>query len=391
MKSGILSLALRYAGVEYAGRDKAGKCPFCGGNRFFADDNKGIFTCNSNACGKRGGVINFAMELFPTASSKKEAMDQLEKAIGIDNNFKPQKIEKAYEPKECSIERRNAVYRKLVQLGTLLDVDKKDLLRRGLTEEQIRKAGYISLPRTEKERLRIGSEIVKSGLVVAEVPGFELTDFGYSVGDFGLAFRKKVFNMENLSDEDVMAYLCPSYDLHGNIQYFQIAWDKRLVGKDIVVYNKKKDFAKYTMFSTPTKQYGGKAKAECGYVGKYKKIDGNIIPDLQGATVLPIIEGVLKTAVYYNLVDGKEPCIAQVGVSNYKNLEKFLKELLEVCPEITGISNCYDMDKFSNDNVRAGSDKLKELCEQYGLTYENRIWNSKYKGIDDYAFAMKMI
>ena len=114
-----------------------------------------------------------------------------------------------------------------------------------------------------------------------------------------------------------------------------------------------------------------------------------IIPDLKGATTLPVIEGTLKTALYFELSGRKEPCISQVGVSNFRALKSFLGHLLEICPEIEQIDDCYDMDKFTNEDVEAGSKRLKEICEELGVRYHCRKWSSDYKGIDDYALAWR--
>lgn len=394
---GKISATLRKYGFSYKGTNIAGKCPFCGHNRFFVDDIHGIFTCNSNVCQKSGGVMDFAYafytEVVPLSpENKKEAVKILEQDIGMESiktaarqNYKDSKILNPTVP----IEQRNMVYRAMIRHGKLREVDRKHLLDRGYTNEQIDSYGYISMPATLEERQQMARLIQADGIPVKGIPGFEICDNICQVADFGLYYRKKIFGMQNVSDKDIVFFLIPSYDMHGKIQFFQIAWDKRLTGKKIVNGNEKK-FAKYTMYSTPGKEGGGKVNTTPGYCGYYKKNkDGVFVPDLRGKTSIPVIEGVLKTALYFELIYRKEPCIAQVGVNNYKALKKFLIELKKVCPELKQIDNCYDMDKFTNENVADGSKVLENLCNELGFRYHLRKWNPEYKGIDDYALAWR--
>lgn len=396
--AGKISSVLKKYGYGFAGNNRPGKCPFCGHKRFFVDDITGVWSCNSNQCQKSGGTLDFAYEFYTlivpkNPKDKKEAIRMLEEDIGIKNiQAVAKKITKEnWEPpkEEVPIERRNLVYRRMLKHCNLKQCDLEHLLQRGYTKDQVKSFGYISLPTSLEDRQRIARLIQSEGISVKGIPGFEFRNGEYQIADFGLSYRKKIFGKENLSDKEIVLFLIPSYDMHGKLQYFQIAWDKRLVGKKIVDSEEKK-FAKYTMFSTPNAKDGGKIHTVPGYIGFYKKnASGILIPDLQGKTSIPVIEGCLKTALYFELCGRKEPCIAQVGVNNYKALKKFLEDLKKTNPELEQVEDAYDMDKFENPNVKAGAETLESLCEEVGLKYHMRKWNPEYKGIDDYAFAWR--
>ena len=383
---------LRKYGYEVYTNGKPSQCPFCGRKHFYLDDKAGVFTCFYNGCGKSGGVKVFALEFYrdvlgQPVDSARDALNLLDEDLG--ENIAKWIPKDAYENNILNpiapIEHRNAVYKKMQQILPLKDADMQSLLDRGYTKEQIKSYGYVSLPVSDSDRKMCATLLLRAGISLKNIGGFELVDGEYKVADFGFYRRKSLFGLSDVSDWDIVAFLVPSYDMHGNLQYFQIAWDKRMVGDD-----GKRKYAKYTAFSTPKRPGGGKIKSDAAYVGYWKKNkDGILIPDLRGKTSIPVIEGPLKTALYFELSNRREACIAQVGVSNYKALKKFLIELKNYCPELEQIDDCYDMDRFTNENVMKGSELLENICQELGLRYHMRTWNEEYKGIDDFALAWK--
>jgi len=393
--NGWLSKLMEAYGIPFAGNNRAGLCPFCGGHRFFVDDAKGIFTCHSAKCGVHGGVTEFAFRLYQTVyaptderypKTRYQAVEQMKQDLGtvVLPVYKNRSVENTTAP----IEQRNKVYRRMMHICPLKDADKRQLLSRGYTVPQIRSFGYITLPVTYQDRRETAKRLMEDGCDLTGCPGFEIDrrTGEHVVADFGFFYRKK-----NLCPDGVALahYLIPSYDIHGNVQFFQIAWDKRLTGKNIPTAKGPRDFAKYTLFSTPHAQGGGRANASPGYIGRYKKENGVIVPDLHGQISIPVVEGTLKSALFYELSGRKQACISQVGVNNYRSLEKFLVELLKICPEILQIEDCYDMDKFEKKEVAAGSAKLEEICSKLDVAYRCRTWDSRYKGIDDFYYAKR--
>lgn len=72
------------------------------------------------------------------------------------------------------IDRRTAVYQALLSQLNLSDDHKANLLRRGLTQEQIDRLQYRSMP--TDDRRTIVHELTKSGLNLGGVPGFWMQD-----------------------------------------------------------------------------------------------------------------------------------------------------------------------------------------------------------------------
>lgn len=391
-----IGAVLRKYGFEVYTNGRPSKCPFCGHKHLYIDDKAGVFTCFYNGCNKTGGVKDFALAFYgevlgQSVNSAKEAMDLLDEDLG--ENIKKWIPQNAYLESNilnpiAPVEHRNIVYKKMTEILPLKEVDENSLLERGYTKEQIKSFGYCSLPVSEQDRIITARKLLEAGISLKNVGGFEMVDGVYKVADFGFYRRKRAFGYATASDMDFVCFLVPSYDIHGNLQFFQIAWDKRLTTRNEDEERKGINYGKYTVFSTPKRPGGGKIKADAGYVGYYKKNEnGIIVPDLRGKTSIPVIEGPLKTALYFELIGRKEPCIAQVGVQNYKALKKALIEMKNFCPELVQIDDCYDMDKFTKENVALGSENLKKVCEELGFRYHMRKWDSNYKGIDDYAFA----
>lgn len=404
---GKISFLLKKYGYRFAGNNRAGKCPFCGGNRLFVDDDAGIWTCNSASCELHGGVVDFAFLfytqiVYPSGGpdcpkNKKEAINLLDREMGIVSSDmdRPYRAEAMAAP-VAPIGQRSRVYREMYKICGLRDADLKSLIARGYTEEQVRSYGYCSLPITYRDRVDVAKRLMDKGLKLHGCPGFELEKKTgrYIVSDFGFYFRKKLINC-NVNDSNLACYLIPSYDVHANLQFFQIGWDKRLVGKKIPFVDRhgnreERDFAKYTLFSTPKKYGGGRVHADPGYVGRYKLYNGMYVPDLKNQKSIPVIEGTLKTALYFELNYRREACISQVGVSNYRSLERFLTEFIKCNPQIQRIDDCYDMDRFENPEVAKGSRRLEEICNKIGVKYYPREWDRKYKGIDDFALAYRV-
>jgi hypothetical protein len=397
--AGKIGAVLQKYGYELRRANAPIKCPFCGHKHFFVDDKRGIFNCRFSGCMVSGGVLDFAYAFYsdvvmvsPRPKNKLEAIRLLEKDLGVDALLpsSPASISDEPEIVECSIEKRHAVYSAMKNICKLTEADIASLLSRGYTKEQIKSFGYCSLPVSKEERYRVARILQSMGLSVKGVPGFMIDDAGDAcIANFGFYARKYAFAKESCKDETLAHFLIPSYDCEGHLQFFQIAWDKALCGDYTNKQGEQKEYAKYTMFSTPNSNGGAKAAASCGYVGFYKRTNAGLVPDLRGATTLPVIEGTLKTALYFELSGRKESCISQVGVSNFRALKSFLEHIKEVCPEVVQIDDCYDMDKFTNEDVMAGSKKLKEICEELGFIYHCRKWSSDYKGIDDFALAWK--
>lgn len=397
-------------GYEVRGSDVAMVCPFCGHKKFFLNITKGLYCCKRSSCEANDGGNYFTMvnHFYQGENRYKEAAHDIGcNEYRIDRKIKRMPQE---EKKEAPLELRAEVYKFLAEHPVLTPAIRDELHRRGLNNEQIRKWGFTSLPITYKDRKIFGMAIKNAGIDAAGCPGFKKDNNNYIIADFGFDNRMKSFGKENEEWFKYWAYLIPSYDLHGNIQFFQIGWDRRLVG-EVGKYK----YAKYTSFSNPKDITGGKAKSRCGYIGSYKVLeDGAKVPDLKGQTKLPIIEGTLKSILYYEFSGCREAVISQVGVSNMRSVEEFLLQLKQICPDVDTIIDCYDMDKITvedaqngsiqlkkhirefgkekflalmNKDVQKASEKLRNTVIKCGYKYEKRLWAPQYKGIDDLLYA----
>lgn len=396
-------------GYEVTGSDRPMICPYCGQKKFYLNIGKGLFCCKRTSCEASNGGNYFA--IVNHFYDGEDRYKQAAKDLGCVNEVFERKIHQmpTQDKPEAPIELRAPVYNEMVKHPLLAPVARNELHRRGLTDAQIKKWGFSSLPVLWSDRSRIANYLHGKEIVLDNVPGFIKVGKKYAIADFGLESRMKAFGATG-NWYDYYSYLIPSMDLYGNVQFFQIGWDKRLSGK---VDGDK--WPKYSTFSNPKNESGGKAKASCGYVGAYKTTeDGRIIPDLKGQTKIPIIEGTLKSILYHEFTGCREAVISQVGVVNQKSVREFLLKLKEICPEVDTIIDCYDMDKITledamtvsdslkrkfmeygrekmhalmNKDVRLASEKLKKTVESCGYKYEKRLWDPQYKGIDDLLYA----
>ena len=391
------------------GRPKTGvkmTCPFCGHKHLEVNVEKDLFVCWYNACDRKGGYTEFALEFYrdvlgQNIATKREAMELYQRDMGFSEiqfkarqNYLASQQENEPDAKIPPIEKRNEVYRAITATWPLKKVDEDELLSRGYEKNRIRVYGYVSLPVKKEERRERAAELEKQGFDLHDMAGFTEKDGRMEVADFGFQKRVKEFGYEGVQTE-FSVKLIPVYDTAKNLQYFLIGWDKRLSTneKKGVIAKSGKNYAKYTVFSTPRFNRGGKVKSECGFVGGYVVRNGKIVPNMKGQTYLPVIEGMLKTPLYrellFDVCKKWESCIAQNGVSNYGAVKRMLETIKETCPEVDTIVDCYDMDRFENENVMEGSRRLKKLATSLGFKYGIRLWSPRYKGIDDYMLALK--
>ena len=106
---------------------------------------------------------------------------------------------------------------------------------------------------------------------------------------------------------------------------------------------------------------------------------------MNGRKSVAVIEGTLKSALYYELNNRREPVLSVFGVNNYKACKALLTDLKELCPDLEQVDECFDMDKLTNEDVAIGCKELEIICHELNLKYHSRKWNPQFKGIDDYA------
>lgn len=288
----------------------------------------------------------------------------------------------AQEEEMASLEARNTVYHRLLEMLPLSEIHKNKLMERGLTSRQIEALWFRSTPVHGTEQL--ARRLIKEGYSLSGIPGFYMN----KNRNWDMAFYRKN-----------QGILCPAYSITGEIEGFQIRLDEPYEDR------------KYLWFSSTNRYRGAGSKSPVTFVGNpYDK-------------TVRVTEGILKPAVAYSL--SGYSFLGTPGVSQYKGLEMALSILKD--NGLEQVLECYDMDKFMDircygdykpsacelcrgnsygmgicekkqikrDQIRAGCCRLYEICERLKLNYSRRVWNQNEdgiwagneKGIDDYWWS----
>ena len=76
--------------------------------------------------------------------------------------------------------------------------------------------------------------------------------------------------------------------------------------------------------------------------------------------------------------------LAVPGVQSLKHLEVALLELKE--KGLKDVMTAFDMDFLINPHVQNGFDNLLQLLDDNDLSFGTYLWDSRYKGLDDYIW-----
>ncbi len=349
--------------LRESGGEKFYVCPFCGNKKgkFSINDRKNFFHCWS--CDAGGGATSLHMMLNPSEGYdgpdgvKKAAKDiwKLLKNEGYIEHDLPQ-VSTEPEVSKQSDEDLSRVYKRMLSMLTLQEKHKNNLLKRGISEDMVRKLKFKSVP-DYKEAARVVAALLKEGYELEGVPGFYMSENG--------TWKMK------LSGEGIF---CPVYD--GDYNYilgFQIRLDNPLHDN------------KYIWFAGEKK--GGFKGCSIGSIASYLpgKSDGCCI----------ITEGILKAAVTWCLLDGQVSVLGVPGVKCLKTAEPYLLRN-------KGFYHAaFDMDKASKKDLKKSEDisncekKLIGYVNSFGCPCESLTWDTdkdgmskeRYKGIDDFLVA----
>lgn len=360
-------------------------CPFCNRKRkAHVSYPKKVYRCN--ACGESGSLIKLHMKALNLSSTKEAKHDLDKRWESLSKEEKENLKESAKKARELAIEKekepmyvgtRNIIYQNLLYLLELKEEDKNDLLRRGLTLEEIERNSYKSYPQGSLVYLAEESFLMakKQGVGKLEfikhyadtLPEIPIPGYYTRNGDICLVERKNA------------GYLVPVRNEYKQIEAFQI----RNLLPDDATKEAKESFRKYTWLSSSEKETGiGVRDIEQVHFSGFS-LNGGEAPK----TVL-LTEGCLKADVASSLMKqlgitkDYAPFIAVMGVNSTSHLPKVLKKLKDRGTET--IQVCFDMDYKSKEQVESAREKVKELIESTGLVAKMMNWDDKYKGIDDY-------
>jgi len=299
-------------------------CPFCGDSKGHLNIHpaKGVYRCNR--CGE-GGTLNTLRKKLNLPRASVPA-------------FRPARKAPNPQLEMASITARHKAYSQLLRRLPLLDKHRNNLLARGLTDKEIKRLGYKSIPRRFNSFL--ANKMLESGCKLEGVSGFYLS-------------KKNGWTFYSPSS----GILIPFRDEKGRIKSLQVRVDK------------KQDGPRYKWVSSAGFYHGAPVDTS-----PHITIGG-----LTKGTVV-LTEGALKADVAAFL--SKRKNVSWIGIAGVNNTGK-LAETLKSVNVNTPLYEAFDMDKFENENVRKAMKKLQALCEGEGFYMCQITWDKTFKGIDD--------
>lgn len=331
-------------------------CPQCSGehqsHRLTLNINfeENVFHCPR--CGFGGGPYKLisAYTKWPINEVEKKVRD------GELKGYSPSKCGKESESGQeekitparplAPLARRDEVYRHMLRLLTLSEEHRKNLLSRGLSQNDIETIGFKSVPKFLDETV-IAKKLMTAGLDLRGVPGFYINEAG------NWTLKKQP-----------SGFLIPNRNGQGLIQGFQIRFD-----------HPPSNMGKYGYLSSGNKPGGTKCGTWCCWAGiSYETMQKGKPFDVI------LIEGSLK-AYIVNAKTG----VNVTSVPGVTALNKVLPALQEM--QKMGLSTvyiAYDMDSYVNRKVAEQLARLRGMLNSVGIKHKTLKWNPQYKGLDDY-------
>lgn len=347
----LLDLKIRYENTVSIDCD----CPFCNKQRKLNIHKvKGVFHCNY--CDKKGNLVTLFAELFQVTN--KEAYRQICETLhcggfvlgySYQTEAARKEMKKQYEVQPCAtLEVRHNTYSNLLSLLNLTKENKNNLITRGLTERQIIECGFKSTP-SMKQIPDLIEKLQVKGCTLQGVPGF---------------YQKNGIWKMNFHPCCAGIFI-PICTADGKIQGFQIRKNKLQNFTD----------SKYIWWSSSNYDTGTSSGSPIHVAGQFDR------------DTVYITEGGLKGTIAHYLFYNK--CfISLAGVNQIKQLPYLLPILKK--HKVKRIIETFDMDKFQNDKVMRATVIVSLFLQKNGFQIIHLAWDKNYKGIDDYACALKV-
>lgn len=330
-------------------------CPVCGSKKLSVNCKKNTYRCNK--CGDfKGGMLSLYM--FKFGGTKSEAVKALNKYVhgksslhiesGRNKSYDRQRIVKE-ETVERTANDLDRVYRTFLSLLSLSANHKKDLIKRGLSEENIEKYMFKSVPLFNNKN--IIAKMSSMNIDFKGVPGFYYDERTHS---WCVACNK-----------NECGYFIPIFNLQGQIVALKIRLDKVINAK------------KYIWLSSKGLNQGVTSGSPISFINEGREDDKNIV----------LTEGPLKGIIAGTLT--RKNFLAVGGVNAQQHLEDTLKYLKKK-KGITTLYDAFDADCVSNTYVEKARQQVKEKCNNVGIQYKRLVWSVKEgKGIDDFLLNRK--
>lgn len=349
-------------------------CPFCDDRKKHMNINllKNRYRCN--LCGESGNTLQLYQRMTGLSDCKQAYWEIMEH---LELDTKPRDI---LDQKRDEIKKQRAkmvtatllsplelhrTYQSVLNLLSLDEDHLESLLDRGLTMGEIDNLGYRTFPKNIKQIMPMLKHL---NLKMIGVPGF-------------YCHKGSIRFIE-----DKRGILVPYRNFNGYIVGLQLRIDENARTLD---QNGKKE-TKYKWISSSGLHDG------CGFssvhyaceFGWNSKLE-EFYPIYGKDKTFYLTEGAMKADIAHYLTDYRLPFIAVAGVSQYTKLEEELLRLKDYGVE--KIVNMYDMDYLTNPHVQKALEITKEMTAKCGLKYQRYIWDTNFKGIDDYLKHKKSV
>lgn len=317
------------------------QCPCCDGNPHKKHLNvnlkKEVFRCPK--CGVSGGI--FDLYALYTGTPRDKVRKELVERIGThDTVIKPKSQTAAFtavQSPAADIDIRNKAYTALLSRMTLDEEHKENLLNRGLTEQEIEKLGYKTVP--DANPSVIAGQLHSENIRLSGVPGFYKDDSGL----WSFIHEKR-------------GILIPVRDFCGRIQGIQIRRDSAAKRK-------------FRWVSSAELKDGCPAEGWTHLAGKLQPL-------------ILLTEGPMKADIINSLTG--LTVLAVPGVNSLTHLKTVLDKLKS--EGVTEIKTAFDMDFIMNHNVQNGYQALLALLDEMGFLFGTYLWDPRYKGLDDFVW-----
>lgn len=313
--------------------------------------------CADCPCSGAGGVLDLYVLFY--GGDRKTAYKAIMEAVNgnavVVEKRKAESLPPIQETQRVSDDILDNTYNMLLDALPLTSEHKDNLIKRGLSVEDIERMKFRSIPQNGIEAIPL--LLAKKGAILQGVPGFYFKNGKPMMISHGSGF-----------------YI-PYRSKEGKIIGLQIRYDiefKPDMTEDVVKKLKK---MRYRWF-TSSSEDGGTSAANVPFWG----MPGTKFPDVVYAT-----EGGLKAATAQSISGG---CFVAIpGVTCYNAWEELLVELKK--QGVKTLVDAFDSDRAVNPNVNDAIQKLHSIAESYGMSMKTWDWGTEYKGVDDYLYARK--
>lgn len=316
-------------------------------------------------CGFGGDVCTLYAEI--NGLDNKEAYYEILEKLNMNQVPKSELYKKAKKQEEDAkkaeseplreIEERTKTYETLMEILTLEEQHKKNLIDRGFDEATICLNEYRST--SQQGMQKIAAKLLEKGCYLQGVPGFYRGKDNY----WTFMYSKP-------------GIFIPVRDSQNRIQALQFRVDDaQLERKE----NGKLE-NKYRWLSSKNYQNGTASGAPIHFACEFKWNGQRFIPKIRNDKSFALTEGPMKGDLFFQICG--QPTICVAGVNATIELKPVLEELKSLGVE--KIFNLFDMDYITNEHVQEASDKIEHMIKEMGFEYFRPTWDSDYKGIDDY-------